>query len=418
MSIRNQSRRGFLRVCLGGPLGVWLTASIGDDAFAAAAEGGHRAMVWLWMNGGPSHIDTLDLKPGHANGGEFRPIDTAAPDVQICEHLPQLAGQMNHVSLVRSMTSKEGSHERGRYFVQTGYLPAGATSHPSFGAIVSQELGDNKAAIPNYVSIALPSVGSGFLGMQHAAFHIPNPEAKPPNATPAAGINQVRFQRRLGMLKALEDGFIATRRGQEATDHFEVYQQSVRLMQARELAAFDLANEKDAVRDAYGRTPFGQGCLLARRLIEAGVKCVQISLNGWDTHLQNFTRNRQQMEILDPAYASLVRELSERGLLSTTLVACLGEFGRTPQINPLGGRDHWPKTWTAAVAGAGIQGGRVVGRTSADGMEVAERPVTVPDLYATFCQAMGIDPEKENFTPAGRPIAIANKGTAVAELFG
>lgn len=398
-------------------MGVWLTSSLGDDALAKQAGGADRAMVLLWMNGGPSHLDTFDLKSGHPNGGEFRPISTVAGGVQICEHLPQLARQMNHVSLVRSMTSKEGSHERGRYLVQTGYLPLAATSHPSFGSIISAELGDEKAAIPNYVSVALPSVGAGFLGMQHAAFHIPNPAAKPPNATPAAGVNENRFQRRLGMLKSLEDGFIATRRGQEAKDHFDVYQQSVRLMQARELAAFDLAREKDATRDAYGRTPFGEGCLLARRLIEAGVKCVQISLNGWDTHLQNFARNRAQMEILDPAYASLLRELGERGLLPNTLVACLGEFGRTPQINPLGGRDHWPKTWTAAVAGAGIQGGQVVGQTTADGMEVAARPVSVPDLYATFCRAMRIDADKENHTPAGRPVAIVNKGTAVDELF-
>lgn len=398
-------------------MGVWLTSSMGDQVFAKEPGGDDRAMVLLWLNGGPSHLDTFDPKPGHPNGGEFRPISTSAGGVQICEHLPQLAKQMHHLSLVRSMTSKEGSHERGRYFVQTGYLPAGATTHPSMGSIISDVLGEEKSAVPNYVSVTLPSVGSGFLGMQHAAFHIPNPEAKPPNATPAAGVDANRFQRRLSMFKALEDGFIASRRGQDAKDHFDVYQQSVRLMQARELAAFDLANEKDAVRDSYGRTPFGQGCLLARRLIEAGVKCVQISLNGWDTHLRNFAKNREQMEILDPAYASLLRELSDRGLLSKTLVACMGEFGRTPKINPLGGRDHWPKTWTASMAGAGVQGGRVVGKTSADGMEVAQRPVSVPDLYATFCRAMRIDADKENYTPAGRPITIVNKGTAVHELF-
>jgi hypothetical protein len=416
MTIRSH-RRTFLRVCLGASTGVWLTSFGPNGLHARRDAGDQRALILLWMNGGPSHLDTFDPKPGHANGGLFRAIPTAAPGVQICEHLPQLAKQMKHVALVRSMTSKEGSHERGRYLVQTGYLPAGGTSHPSFGSIVSDELGQDKAAVPYYVSVDLPSVGPGFLGMQHAAFHIPNPEQKPPNTTLAAGVDDNRFVRRLGMLNTLESGFIASRRGQEAADHFGVYQHSVRLMRARELTAFDLSQEKASVRDSYGRTPFGQGCLLARRLVEARVKCVQVSLSGWDTHLRNFPRTKELMGTLDPACASLLRELSERGRLQNTLVVCVGEFGRTPKINRLGGRDHWPKTWTAMLAGGGIQGGRAVGKTSADGTEVADRPVRVSDLYATICQAMRIDADKENFTPAGRPVPIVDKGAAVDELF-
>ncbi len=185
---------------------------------------------------------------------------------------------------------------------------------------------------------------------------------------------------------------------------------------AHELAAFDLSQEKASVRDSYGRTPFGQGCLLARRLIEAGVKCVQVSLSGWDTHLRNFPRTKELMGEFDPACASLLRELNERGRLRHTLVVCVGEFGRTPKINPLGGRDHWPKTWTAMLAGGGIQGGQAVGKTSADGTEVADRPVSVPDLFATICKVMRIDADKENFTPAGRPVPIVDKGTVVDEL--
>jgi len=412
----SNSRRRFLSVCLGGAGGVWLSSFAGRDLSAAAPADG-RAMILLWMNGGPSHLDTFDLKPGHAIGGEFRPVSTAATGVQICEHLPQLAKQMKHVALVRSMTSKEGSHERGRYLLQTGYLPAGSVSHPSIGSIISDELGEAGAATPSFVSVALPSTGAGFLGMSHAAFHIPDANFKPPNAAPAAGVNNIRFKRRLGMLKSLEEGFIATRRGQSARDHFEVYQQSVRLMHARELAAFDLSNEKPAVRDAYGRTRFGQGCLLARRLVEAGVKCIQVNLNGWDTHINGFARNRENMQTLDAGYASLLRELNDRGLLQKTLVVCMGEFGRTPKINPLGGRDHWPRTWTASLAGAGIQGGQVIGATTADGTEVAARPVQVPGLFATFCKALQIDPTKENQTPAGRPITIVNRGTPINELF-
>ena len=409
-------RRSFLRVCLSGSAGVWLSTRL-SGSLPAAETGSDRAMILLWLDGGPSHVDTFDPKPGHPHGGEFRAIPTAASGVSICEHLPKLATQMNHVALVRSMTSNEGSHERGRYLLQTGYLPAGGTDHPAFGSIVADELGQPQSAIPNYVSVNLPSVGSGFLGMQHASFHIPNPEVSPPNTSLATGVNENRFARRARMLKSLEDGFIATRRGEEAREHLEVYQQSIRLMTARELAAFDLANEQTAVRDAYGDTPFGQGCLLARRLVEAGVKCVQVSLGGWDTHVQNFAKTRSLMEILDPAYASLIRELGERGLLDSTLVVCMGEFGRTPKINALGGRDHWPKTWTASLAGAGIQGGRVIGKTSADATEVVDRPVTVPELFASFCKSLQLDPSKENHTPAGRPITIVNQGTAVDELF-
>ena len=415
MSTNHNTRRSFLRICLGGG-GVWLTASL-DNELSAKPSADNRAMIQLWLSGGPSHLDTFDPKPGHANGGEFRPIGTAADGVQICEHLPQLAKQMNHVALIRSMTSKEGSHERGRYLVQTGYLPAGDTEHPAFGSIVSDEFGEENSAIPNYVSVGLPSVGSGFLGMQHAAFHIPNPESKPPNTTLPAGVNSNRFSRRLSMLKSLEDGFVATRRGRESREHFDVYQQSVRLMKARELAAFDLSRERDAVRDAYGRTPLGQGCLLARRLIQAGVRCVQVSLSGWDTHVRNFAANRELMGILDPAYASLLRELNDMGLLESTLVVCMGEFGRTPKINQLGGRDHWPQTWTAALAGGGIRGGQVIGKTSPDGMEVADRPVTVPQLYASFCRSLRINPDKENHTDAGRPVPIVDQADPVDELF-
>jgi hypothetical protein len=412
------SRRGLLKLSLGATASLCLPRFLDEELQARELAKGDRAMILLWMNGGPSHLDTFDLKPNHPNGGEFNPIRTSVSDIDICEHLPKLAKQMEHVALLRSMTSKEGSHERGRYLVQSGYLPLPNTVHPALGAVISDELGDSSSAIPDFVSVTVPSLGAGFLGMQHAAFHLPNPEAKPPNASLPPHVNDDRFRRRLGMLKSLEEGFIATRKTQDAKSHFEVYQQGVRLMQAKELAAFDLEQEKDSVRDAYGRTPFGQGCLLARRLVEVGVKCVQVSLNGWDTHLQNFSANRDQMGILDPAYASLLNDLSERGLLDNTLVVCMGEFGRTPKINVLGGRDHWPQTWSASMAGAGIRGGQVVGKTSPDGTDVADRPISVPDLFATCCQALRIDAEKQNHTAAGRPISIVDaNGMAVKELF-
>ncbi|HAY78483.1 MAG TPA: DUF1501 domain-containing protein [Planctomycetaceae bacterium] len=411
------SRRGYLRLSLGATASLCVPRWLDPELHARESATAGRSLILLWMNGGPSHLDTWDPKPGHPHGGEFAAIDTNVAGIQISEHLPQLAKQMHHLAVVRSMTSKEGSHERGRYLLQSGYLPMPGTQHPALGSILSAERGQPDQAIPNFVSISLPSIGAGLLGMEHAAFHLPNSESPPPNTALPGHVRGQRFQRRLRMLSSLERGFINTRRGKEATAHQDVYQQSIRMMQAKELAAFDVSQEKPQVRDAYGRTPFGQGCLLARRLIESGVKCVQVSLNGWDTHARNFPLTRNRMEILDPAYATLVQELDERGLLDSTLVLCLGEFGRTPKINPLGGRDHWPKTWSATLAGAGIRGGQVVGKTSPDGTQVSARPVSVPDLFATCCQALRIDADKQHLTPAGRPIrTVDSTGTPVAEL--
>ena len=409
-------RRSFLRVCLSGSLGVWLTSHIEDPAEAAESND-DRAMILLWMNGGASQIDTFDLKPGTNNGGSFRPIATNTPGIEICEHLPNLAKQMQHVSLIRSMVTKEGSHERGRYLMHTGYLPVGTTKHPTFGSIISSEQGASKTSLPNFVSVALPSQDAGFLGMTHAAFHVPNPEFGVPNSTPGVGVEPPRFNRRLNMLGKMEQSFAYKTKNQQAADHLEVYQKSVRLMRSKTLSAFDVSKERAAVQAAYGQNPFGQACLLARRLIEVGVKCVEISLSNWDTHRNNETRNKELMGMLDPAMAALINELSERGRLASTLVTCMSEFGRTPKHNPLGGRDHWPNGWSVALAGAGIQGGKVIGKTNRDGTEVADRPVPVPDLFATYCKALRIDHDKENYTPFGRPVPIVNNGTPVQELF-
>ncbi|MDP6503838.1 MAG: DUF1501 domain-containing protein, partial [Planctomycetota bacterium] len=302
------SRREFLKVSLGGSMGVCLTSSLPVDL--CAEETSDKAMILLWMQGGPSQTDTFDPKPGHKNAGDFKAIRTTVNGIQICEHLPQVARQMKHIGLIRSVTSTEGSHERGRYMLHTGYRPLGSAMHPSFGSIVSSEISSKSGSMPNFVSVNLPSIGPGFLGMIHSAFHVPKPEEGIPNATTAAGVNDARFNRRLKMLKSLETSFIRSGRGREAADHLEVYQKGVRLMRSSSLKAFDLSRERDGVRDAYGRNAFGDGCLLARRLVQAGVKCVEVTLNGWDTHLRNFGKNRELMGILDPAMSSLIRELS------------------------------------------------------------------------------------------------------------
>lgn len=398
-------------------MGVSVTSLFGDRAFARKAEAPEgRALIVLWMNGGPSQLDTFDLKPGTRYGGPFKPIPTRADGIEICEHLPKLAEQMNDVALIRSMNTPEGSHERGRYLMHTGYLPLGTGGHPCFGSIVSAELGSEEAALPNFVSVTLPSIGPGLLGMSHAAFHVPNPAEQLPNIDSPAEVTPPRFRRRLNMLGSLERDFVRSGRGEEAVHHARVYRQGVRLMRSPAVNAFDVSRERAAVRDAYGRNAFGQGCLLARRLVEAGVSCVEVTLNGWDTHLDNFNRQQQQMNIIDPAITSLLADLRSRGLRQKTLIAWLGEFGRTPKINILGGRDHWPGGWTAALAGAGIRGGTVVGQTSRDGTEITDRPVTAPQFFATLASVLGIDPAKENLSGNGRPLRLVDHGEPVREI--
>ena len=411
--VASLTRRAMLGRSLFGCASLWL----GNSLFGQESRGSNdRSIIVLWMNGGPSQIDTFDPKPDHANGGQVKAISTQQPGIQISANMPKLASRMNDVALIRSMTTKEGSHERGRYLLHTGYLPVGATAHPGLGSIVSAELGEESASLPNFVSVSIPSQGPGLLGMPHAAFHVPDPKEKVPNAAPAKGIDDRRFRRRLDMLGTLQNSFIATKRGQEANDHNEVYQKSVRLMRSRELRAFDLSLEKDAVREKYGQSEFGQGCLLARRLVEVGVRCVEVSLDGWDTHLNNQSKSKSLAEMVDAGFSSLIDDLKSRRLLDKTLILWMGEFGRTPKINVLGGRDHWPNGWSVAMAGGGIKGGQVIGSTSRDGLKVMNRPITVPDLFATACHTMKIDHEKENYTSTGRPIPIVNHGKPIREL--
>ncbi|MFT5130527.1 MAG: hypothetical protein ACI8W8_004158 [Rhodothermales bacterium] len=407
-------RREFIRLGLGGPFGAWISTALPTVADSAKND---KAMIVLWMNGGASQTDTFDPKPGHANAGSFKAIGTSAGSkVQICEHLPRIAKLMHHIGLVRSMVSTEGSHERGRFLMHTGYQPLGATAYPSFGSVLAAELGSQTANLPNFVSLRIPSYGSGFLGMTHAPFHV-NLPGNVANSKPS-GINDERFSRRLNMLKSLERGFVASNRGPEAREHYDVYACGVSFMRSKRLQVFELDDEREAVRDAYGRNPFGDGCLLARRLVESGVKCVEVGLDGWDTHTRGFEKNQELMQVLDPAMSSLIADLGRRRLLDRTLVVCMSEFGRTPNINFLGGRDHFTRAWSAVLAGAGIRGGTVVGQTREDGMEVVDRPHSVPDLFATFCKALDLDPHKSRKTPAGRPIPIVNDGTAIPDFFG
>jgi uncharacterized protein (DUF1501 family) len=414
------SRRAFLRNVGAGAAAAGMLGW--KDAVTLHAEELRRrgmACVLLFMRGGPSQFETFNPKPGTATGGPTQAIATAVSGVQVAEGWTNVARAMGDIALIRSLTNREGEHQRATYQMHTGYVPAGGVRHPNFGSTVASEIAPREFDLPHFVSVGnrATTLGPGFLPMTFAPFVVGNPNQLPNNAQLPAGVSDGRLGRRLGLLQDLEADFAQSGGQPRVEAHRALYGSAAQLVRSPRLRAFDLTQEQDAVRDRYGRNSFGQGCLLARRLVEAGVTFVEVELNGWDTHQDNFNRTRTLSQQADPAFAALVNDLKERGRLDRTLVIWMGEFGRTPRINGQTGRDHFPRAFSVALAGGGVRGGRVIGATSATGTDVTSRPVTVPDLFCTFCQALGIDPRKENITPLGRPIRIVDGGQTVRELF-
>jgi uncharacterized protein (DUF1501 family) len=413
------SRRTFLR-----GVGAAGLATLGwKDAVTLRADELRKqgkACILLFMNGAPSQFETFDPKPGAPTGGPTKAIDTAVSGIKIAENWPKVAAAMKDITLIRSMNNKEGAHPRAVYQLHTGYAPSGAVKYPSFGSVAAERLGPADFDLPHFVSVGAPGlagVGSGFLGMKFAPFVVANPQQLPANTELPPGVSAARLNRRLGLLNDLERDFADAGAANLVQDHQALQGNAAKLVLSPQLKAFDLNQEKDAVRDRYGRTPFGQGCLLARRLVEHGITFIEVGSNGWDTHQDNFERTKTLAGPTDQGFAALVQDLKERGLLEKTLVVWMGEFGRTPRVNANTGRDHYPVAWTVALAGGGVKGGRVIGGTSSDGSRITERPVSVPDLFCTFCESLGINPRKENMGPLDRPIKIVDGGNPVKELF-
>jgi hypothetical protein len=371
------------------------------------------------MQGGPSQFETLDPKPGHDNGGQTKAIDTSVPGIQIADNLPRLATVMQHVALVRSLTSREGSHPRATSLLHTGYLPTASIKYPTLGAIAAHEIRDPACQLPAFVQIGgggFGGGGGGFLGPDYNPFVVNAAGRLPDNTQVGAG--EARFRRRLGLLDRLQADYAAHGGGVVVENQKRLYDKAANMILSPEIKAFELDQESAATRQAYGSSPFAAGCLLARRLVEAGVTFVEVVSNGWDTHDNNFERCKTLTASIDQPMAQLITDLEQRGLLDSTLVIWMGEFGRTPRINPRTGRDHYPRAFSAALAGAGIRGGQVIGRTDTGGENVADRPINVNDLFQTFCKALRIDAAKENMSSIGRPIKIVDGGQPVDELFG
>jgi uncharacterized protein (DUF1501 family) len=377
----------------------------------------HKAAILLWMGGGPSSMDIWDLKPGAPTGGPFKPIATTADGVQICEHMPQMAKQMHHMAIVRSMSTREADHMRGRYYMHTGYVPSPNVEHPSYGAVIAHELADQvpHLEIPPFVSVGGGSVGPGFLGMTWSPFVV---DSNGNVRNLDMGIDRARLEQRLAMLDTIESRFIGERRGPSADDHAKVLDKTVKLMTSKQMEAFKIAKEPKEVQERYGNNGFGKGCLMARRLVELGVPFVEVDLGGWDNHANIFpTLQNQKLPVLDQAMSALVADLADRGMLDDTVVMWMGEFSRTPNINGGAGRDHWARSWSVAVGGGGFRRGVVVGETSSDGKEVVSEPYSSQDLMASVLKALGIGLETTFTAKNGRPMKIANSGKVIKELF-
>lgn len=425
------SRRESLRVMTVSFSGLLTSSWMPAIAAATSSnESKPKSVILLWLNGGPATIDLWDLKPNHENGGPFREIATNVVGTRISEHLPKLASIASDFSIVRSMSTREGDHSRARIVSTTGYTPQGAIKFPALGSLVAHEYANAAVDIPSYVHIGgSPAVtGGGFLGPKFAPFVVGSEsrrfDANPPAANlqvndlaPPTEISLQHQTHRLQLLSELRE-LSEIGRGKPVIDSIDsATDRALRLMRPEAAAAFELSEEDATLREAYGPGTFGQGCMMARRLVERGVACVEVSLNGWDTHSNNFETVKGLSQQLDLGFATLLTDLKQRGMLEDTLVVCQGEFGRTPKINGQAGRDHWSSSWAVALAGAGINGGRVVGNTSKDGVDVESDATTTSDLMATLFQSIGLDPRKQNMSNASRPIRLADpEGTAIEGL--
>ncbi|TWT48455.1 DUF1501 domain-containing protein [Botrimarina hoheduenensis] len=428
------SRRDWLRHSGLGLVGASLSGWFPRLAQAAAATGlaPRRQAILLWMAGGPSQLDTFDMKPDHANGGLLKEAATNVPGLRFSEHLPKLAQQADRLGVIRSIVSKEGDHARATQLARTGHAPGGEIDYPSIACSLAGELPAPRDGLPPHIAIASPAFaaggfGPGFLGPRRTPAAVEARQAasegyaslQVENLDLPGGVDAQRFAHRERLWQTLQSEFLHDQTTGALASHDGLHREAIKLMQGSAREAFNLDAESAVVRDAYGRGRFGQGCLLARRLIERGVPFVEVTLGGqdlgWDTHADGFRQVQRLSEELDNGWGTLMQELASRGLLETTTILCIGEFGRTPRINDAGGRDHFPDAWSCVLGGGGVAGGQAYGSTSEDGMTVVDGKVSVAEVLATFAAALGIDPATENVAGGDRPIKIS-EAEPIAEL--
>jgi hypothetical protein len=372
-----------------------------------------KSAILLWMGGGPSTMDIWDLKPDSITGGPFRPISTSG-DVEICEHMPMMAKQMHNMAIIRSMRTREADHGRGRYYMHTGYTPNPSIEHPSYGSVISKQLENKNIKIPQFVSVNGSSMGAGFLGAEYSPFLV-NGDGRVKNLDIKIG---ARFYNRMRYLDVIENNFIKSNRGPLPREHQKVLKKTLDVLTSKQMDAMKVAGEPQAVRERYGDNGFGNGCLMARRLVEVGVPFIEVGLGGWDNHQNIFpTLKDTKLPVLDRGMSALVEDLEQRNLLKDTVIIWMGEFSRTPRINANVGRDHWAASWSVVVGGGGMNGGISVGSTSEDGKSVEGIAYSSQDIMASICNALNISLKTTFTSNNGRPMKIANSGKIIKELF-
>lgn len=378
-----------------------------------------RSVIYLFLRGGLSQLDSFDPKPGQPTQGPVEALPTSADGVVVSQYFPELARHMHRVCVVNSMTSTQGAHAQAQYLTRTSFALRGTIQHPSLGAWVHRLAGKLNPTLPGHVIVGgagnMPS--AGFFPPQFTALPIGDADAGLQNSALPPGIDERRFDERLRRLEQMDRAFAARYHQREVAAYGEMYRDAVRLMRSSDLDAFDLDREPELLRAAYGDSPFGNGCLLARRLCEHGVRFVEVTSDGWDTHADNFDRLADNTPAIDQALAALLGDLEARGLLDETLVVLTTEFGRTPDIDQDNGRNHFPKAFSSLLAGGGIRGGMRYGKTSADGREVIENPVGIQDFNATIAHALGLPLDHVVTSPSGRPFQVADKGQPITGIF-
>ena len=416
------TRRNFAATLAQRCLGVSMVpafAGLGNRAWAAAGSGGKADhVIYLYMSGGMSHLDTLDPKPNTEVQGPTKTVKTPVPGVLLSEHMPALAKMLNKVTLVRSMNSEQGAHAPGRYLAHTSYSPRATIRHPGMGAWMLHELGQKNKNIPGNIVVAGGSnhPGAGYMDLKYGPLPIGDVSTGIPNSELLKGVTEAQFDKRLSLVSKFGKRFYDLYPHKKVKGYGEMYADAIRLMRSEDLKAFDISQEDQKTRDKYGKDKFGQGCLLARRLIERDVRFVEVGYGGWDTHNENFDRIPEKVPVLDKALTALLQDLQSRGLLKKTLVVLTSEFGRSPKINERSGRDHHPAAFTTVLAGAGIKQGYVHGASDKKGHGVDKDPVRVQDFNATIARVVGIDTKQEVFSATRRPFTVADDGEPVAEL--
>lgn len=418
----SQDRRRFLSSAAFASLGVSLFPRL-DKAVVAAEKsspGKAKRIIYLFMAGGMSHIDTFDLKPGHENQGSTKGIATSVTGCQISQHLPVLASQFDKMAVIRSMNTQTGDHEAGEYLMRTSYEPIATERHPSIGPWMQKLLGRKSKSLPDTVMIT-PSgqhPGPGFFDPSMSPLPIADPNRGLENTKPPAYLTDKSFDKRIDLINRFDSKFQKKYKDHGVKTYTDLYLEATALLASDELVAFDLNKEKNEDRDRYGRDAFGQGCLLARRLIENNVRCVEVTCGGWDMHTAIFNGNTlpARAAMMDKAVGNLLKDLSERGLLQDTLIVLTTEFGRSPAINYNVGRDHHPAVFSSMLAGAGVRGGQFYGASDAAGFGVDKDGVSPADFNATIAKLLGLSLEEIVISPTGRPFKVANEGKPISAI--